>query len=1027
VTPDIRDQLQQTLGSSYLLERELGGGGMSRVFVATETRLRRKVVIKVLSPELSAGVNAERFEREIQLAASLQQANIVPLLSAGDTNGLPYFTMPYVEGESLRARLGQGPLPTPEVVGILRDVARALGYAHEHGVVHRDIKPDNVLLSHGTAVVTDFGIAKALSASRAEAGADSLTQIGTSIGTPAYMAPEQAAGDVDTDHRADLYAFGCMAYELLTGRPPFHDRTPARILAAHLTESAPPVQELRRDIPPMLADVVMRCLAKAPEDRPQTAAELSRALETITTGTAPVATFAPGSTRRALALYAAAFLVVAVVARLATRLIGLPEWVFPGALIVMALGLPVILLTALKASPRLSWRRAARGGTMALGGFALAVAAFMVMRALGIGPAASLLAAGKLHQQEPILLTDFRVSNADTTLGRVASDAVRQGLLESSVISLVPPTAIAATLQLSQKPATARLDLSLAREIALRQGVKAIIDGEVSGVAGGYFVTLRLVSTDSLATIASFTASGNGPEGFMEAMDKVSRALRARAGESLRKVQSTARLAEATTGSLDALRKYSEAFRANAVEQNPAKSVALARDAVRLDSTFAMAWRLLGTAMVNAGMPQAASDSALERAYNLRGRLTDRERLTVEATYFTRSSHRDRAAAIAAWEALLAIGNATDSGAATNYLAIQYASRRQFARAESLYVMGMRADSTSAFIYTNRVPNLVNAGRLPEARAAAELAEQRIQNAARSQQLGRTLLYYEGRFDEFRHQLDSIDASGDPSTRTWAANWKWVLDLREGRLAEMDRLGAQVFGPDSALSPARRLGSTSDVALWVDGTARKSKARATQRIETALARTPIAGIPRIDRPYLSVVQGLAVAGLAGPARVLLAEYSREVTDTVQRRLGESAYRSASGEVLLAEGRYPEAIAEFRAADTGRDGWPANACLDCLPWDLARTFDAAGQPDSAIVMFERVLGPEWGVIMDAARVPYAHERLGALYESRGDRAKAAAHYREFVALWKNADAELQPRVTAARTALRRLSEVEKPPS
>ncbi|HEY3115892.1 MAG TPA: serine/threonine-protein kinase, partial [Chloroflexota bacterium] len=222
---DLRQQLQNTLGNTYALDRELGGGGMSRVFVADENRLNRKVVIKVLSPELAAGVSGDRFEREIQLAASLQQANIVPILAAGETNGLPFYTMPFVEGESLRARLAKvGPLPISMVIGVLRDVAKALAYAHQHGVVHRDIKPDNVLLSGGTAVVTDFGIAKAISAARTDKDGANLTQLGTSIGTPAYMAPEQAAGDPTVDNRADVYSLGCMAYELLTGNSPFHGR-----------------------------------------------------------------------------------------------------------------------------------------------------------------------------------------------------------------------------------------------------------------------------------------------------------------------------------------------------------------------------------------------------------------------------------------------------------------------------------------------------------------------------------------------------------------------------------------------------------------------------------------------------------------------------------------------------------------------------------------------------------------------------------------------------------------------------------
>src|SRR3954469_24396733 len=198
---NLQDQLTATLSGAYTIERELGGGGMSRVFLAEESRLRRKVVVKVLSPELAAGISAERFEREIQLAASLMQANIVPVLSTGESNGLPYYTMPFVEGESLRSRVARdGGVPLGDVPGILRDVARALAFAHERGVVHRDIKPDNVLLSGGAAVVTDFGIAKAIAASRRDRADDAanqhpsaLTQMGTSIGTPAYMAPEQAA------------------------------------------------------------------------------------------------------------------------------------------------------------------------------------------------------------------------------------------------------------------------------------------------------------------------------------------------------------------------------------------------------------------------------------------------------------------------------------------------------------------------------------------------------------------------------------------------------------------------------------------------------------------------------------------------------------------------------------------------------------------------------------------------------------------------------------------------------------------
>jgi serine/threonine-protein kinase len=263
---------------------------MSRVFLAEETALRRKVVVKVLPTDLAAGVNVERFNREILVAARLQHSHIVPVLTAGEIEGLPYYTMPFVEGESLRARIARtGQLPMAETIGVLRDVAKALAYAHERGLVHRDIKPDNVMLSGGSALVMDFGIAKAISDARASAPGATLTQVGTAIGTPAYMAPEQAAGDPSTDHRADLYAFGCMAYEAITGRPPFTATSPMKLLAAHMSEAPEPIATLRPETTDALATLIHACLEKEQDKRPQSAAGVVRQLDAITTGSGSTA------------------------------------------------------------------------------------------------------------------------------------------------------------------------------------------------------------------------------------------------------------------------------------------------------------------------------------------------------------------------------------------------------------------------------------------------------------------------------------------------------------------------------------------------------------------------------------------------------------------------------------------------------------------------------------------------------------------------------------------------------------------
>ena len=306
----LRDQLQSSLGTAYTIQRELGGGGMSRVFVARDEALGRDIVVKVLPRELAAEMSVERFTREIRLAAALQHPHVLPVLSAGVSEGLPYYTMPFVRGESLRIAMDKKQLSGEDALGILRDIARALRYAHGEGVVHRDIKPENILLSSGSAVVVDFGIAKALSASRTEAPGGTLTLVGTSIGTPAYMSPEQAAADPKIDHRADIYAWGVMAYELLAGRHPFEGKvTPQQYLKAHLAESPPPLKAIAPAIPASVAEVVMRALEKEPDARPQSADEILQQLGgTSTSG--PVASADRSSSRwRSVAIAAVALLV----------------------------------------------------------------------------------------------------------------------------------------------------------------------------------------------------------------------------------------------------------------------------------------------------------------------------------------------------------------------------------------------------------------------------------------------------------------------------------------------------------------------------------------------------------------------------------------------------------------------------------------------------------------------------------------------------------------------------------------------
>ena len=1043
---ELTERLQSAVGSIYRIERELGGGGMSRVFLAEEPALGRRVVIKVLPPEMSAGVNRDRFQREIQLAARLQHPHIVQLLAAGARDDLLWYVMPFIDGESLRVRLAkQSELPVKEVVRILREVTDALSYAHEQGVVHRDIKPDNVMLSGKHALVTDFGVAKAVSDSSSAGG--NLTSLGLALGTPAYMAPEQASGEPNVDHRADLYALGAMAYEMLCGRPPFMGISPQAVLAAHVTQTPATVVSQRPTVPPALNAIVMRCLEKRAADRWQSAEELQPHLEALltpsggtasTTATAAIssgteAALARTHPVRVTALFAVGSLVALTVTWWLVQRMGLPDWVFLAAIGLLAAGLPIVLrasslerqralarttgLTPAAPSGPLAKlstvRGALGGGVLAFVGLLVGAGAFMGLRAAGVGPFATLVTAGVLSSTDKLVLADFDNRTSDSTLGQSITEALRIDLARSAVVRLIERAEISASLRRMEKDAATPLTAAVAQEVATREGAKAIIAGEIAPLGAGFVVSARVVNTEDGRTLLAERESASDASQLIAAVDKLSRKVREGIGESLKTIRVGESLEAVTTSSLDALRKFSQAERM-ADQSRYAEAKALLNDAIRLDSSFAMAWRKLGVVLGNTQEDVAKEVAAIQRAYDLRDRLPERERLQTVA-YYHFNLDQDIVAASQAYEEILQ--RWPDDIAALNNLAIAYNQRGRYADAERATRRGIELSPQTGVLWFNLMDALGRQGHF----AAADSAFGRFREVAPAAQnrfqIGYRISWAKGDYGAAAAYADSSSQVDQPLYQALSRQQRSVLKRFTGQMKDARRLALEAteinLQRGVATAPLFTAAQLANGIVFLEGRADE----AVRILDSVLTRHPLDSLAPTNRPYLQLATTYAGAGAVTRAEELVREYERVTPEVLKRN--DANRLMARGMIDLASNRPAEAITSFRAYRE------AQGCPVCYLGEIGQAFDAMQQPDSAIAAYEAlVTTPELGPAGRDFTMPRAYRRLGELYEGKGEVKRALEWYGKFVDLWKDADPEMQPKVADVRKRIAELTAKER---
>jgi serine/threonine-protein kinase len=625
---DLAARLADAVRGRYTVQGPLGEGGMAVVWRAHDDRHGRLVALKVLRPEIAAVLGSERFQREVSILARLQHPNVLPLLDSGSAGGLLWYAMPLVEGETLRRRLDrERQLPVQDAVRLGAEIAGALDYSHRQGLVHRDVKPENVLLADGHAVVSDFGIARAMSPSDERR----LTESGVTLGTMAYVSPEQAAGAA-LDGRSDQYSLACVVYEMLAGQGPFPGALPENVVHQHLSVTPRPVTEQRPGTPAGLAEVLQRALLKTPADRFATMADFAEALLDSLGGVGA----------------------------------GAPTGAGPPS-----------------AASRTDRGPARRANRMWLAGSLVAGAVAIAALWLAISPSRDARGAAADAARRPwVWVAEFEGPADDPDLARTTRDLVAAAIDQSGLVASVPDDQVRAALRLAVRPETTRVTAALARELAVRTSVPVVVEGRIGRLGGGYAFVLRATRSSNGGEVVTVDETTRDADGLLAAVERGARGLRRALGERGASLASERPIREAITPSFEAFQHFARAM--DLMDDDQAEeALPDLRTALGLDSAFVDAWAALGTAHFNlARFDSGRAD--FERGLRHPERLTTRRRLDIEAKLAIIADDNERA--VEATTAILRTNpNPGQAGAALHNRAICLESMGRFEEAAADY------------------------------------------------------------------------------------------------------------------------------------------------------------------------------------------------------------------------------------------------------------------------------------------------------------------------------------------------------